>query len=178
MQRFGLLAWPDAPAEWKNVDEYPNVAARDKAWQVFDRLSKIDVAAALAMGAHKGPFDKVPFLRFDAAAHDEFLGWRAHLEARLRSGEMTPALEGHLAKYRKLVPALALIDRLAAGGEGPVSRMAILRALAFAKYLESHARRVYTARIGGRSGGGQGHPRPHPQGRPQGRLLSPGCPST
>jgi hypothetical protein len=56
---------------------------------------------------------------------------------------MSPALEGHLAKYRKLVPSLALINHLADGGTGPVSRRALLKALAAAYYLESHARRVY-----------------------------------
>jgi putative DNA primase/helicase len=42
MQRFGLLVWPDAPADWTNVDEYPNRAARERAWQIFERVSKID----------------------------------------------------------------------------------------------------------------------------------------
>jgi hypothetical protein len=145
MQRFGLLVWPDAPAGWRDVDEWPLAGVRDSAWAVFDRLSKIDIAAALEMGAQKGAFDKVPYLRFDDAAHGIFLEWRTDLETRLRSGELSPALEGHLAKYRKLVPALALLNRLAKGGEGQVTRVALLKALAFAKYLESHARRVYGA---------------------------------
>ena len=61
----------------------------------------------------------------------------------MRSGEQSPALEGHLAKYRKLVPAIALIDHIADNHEGAVARPSILHALAFAAYLESHARRVY-----------------------------------
>ena len=116
---------------------------RENAWQVFERASKLDLSAALALGASKGQFDKIPSLRFDDAAHADFLDWRADLEARLRSGEMSPALEGHLAKYRKLVPALALINHLADAGDGPVSQESLLRALAFASYLESHARRAY-----------------------------------
>jgi len=48
-----------------------------------------------------------------------------------------------LAKYRTLVPSLALINHLADGGTGPVSHPALLKALAIAHYLESHARRVY-----------------------------------
>ena len=91
----------------------------------------------------RGRIDKVPSLRFEEAAHEDFLGWRTDLERRLRSGEMSPALEGHLAKYRKLVPSLALINHLADGGAGPVSHRALLKALAAAYYLESHARRVY-----------------------------------
>ena len=143
IQRFGVLAWPDAPGEWRDVDEYPNGTAREKAWQVFERMAKLDTAAALRLGAEKGPFDKVPYLRFDEAAHEDFLEWRIDHERLLRSGEISPALEGHLAKYRKLVPSLALMNHLADGGVGPVSHRALLKALAAAHYLESHARRLY-----------------------------------
>jgi putative DNA primase/helicase len=143
IQRFGLLVWPDALPEWRNVDEYPDKAARENAWKVYKRASEIDESAALALGASKGQFDKIPAFRFDDAAHADFLEWRADLEGRLRSSEMSAALEGHLAKYRKLVPALALINHLADAGDGPITRKSLLRALAFAKYLESHARRVY-----------------------------------
>jgi putative DNA primase/helicase len=143
IQRFGLLAWPDAPGEWRDVDEYPNGKAREKAFQTFERLAKLDTEAAFRLGAEKGPYDKVPYLRLEEAAHKDFLAWRTDLERRLRSGEISPALEGHLAKYRKLVPSLALINHLADGGAGPVSQDALLKALATAYYLESHARRVY-----------------------------------
>ena len=145
IQRFGLIVWPDASAGWQNVDDYPNREARDTAWGVFDRLSRFDEAAALKLGALKGPFDKVPSLRFDEGAAAEFVAWRADLERRVRSAELSPAIEGHLSKYRKLVPALALMNHLADGGEGPVSLAALLRALSFAKFLESHARRLYAA---------------------------------
>src|SRR5262245_51227040 len=143
IQRFGLMVWPDAPGEWRDVDEYPNGAAREKAWNTFERMAKLDTQAALRLGAEKGPYDKVPCLRLEEAAHEDFLRWRTDLERRLRSGEMSPALEGHLAKYRKLVPSLALINHLADDGAGPVSHSALLKALAAAYYLESHARRVY-----------------------------------
>jgi hypothetical protein len=66
----------------------------------------------------------------------------------IRSGELSPAVEGHFAKYRKLVPALALINHVADEYEaGAVSQQSVLRALAFTKYLESHAKRVYAAGI-------------------------------
>jgi putative DNA primase/helicase len=143
IQRFGLLAWPDAPGEWHDIDEHPNSAAREKARKTFERMARLDTAAALRLGAEKGQFDKVPCLRFDEPAHEDFLGWRTDLESQVRSGEISPALEGHLAKYRKLVPSLALINHLADGGTGPVSHRALLKALAAAHYFESHARRVY-----------------------------------
>src|ERR1019366_7808852 len=40
---------------------------------------------------------------------------------------------------------LALINHLADGGVGSVGEAAILRALAFSEYLETHARRAYAA---------------------------------
>jgi hypothetical protein len=69
---------------------------------------------------------------------------------------MSPALEGHLAKYRKLVPALALINHIAEGDQGgAVSENSLLRALAFANYLEGHARRVYSSGLEAELGAGK-----------------------
>ena len=82
-------------------------------------------------------------------AHADFLGWHTDLERRLRSGEISAALEGHLAKYRKLVPALALINAVADGEQFDVSQGSLRRALDFAKCLETHARRVYGSAIEG-----------------------------
>ena len=62
-------------------------------------------------------------------------------------GELHPAMESHLAKYRKLVPGLALSLHLADSGTGPVSRKATLQALAWGEYLETHAQRAYTSVI-------------------------------
>jgi putative DNA primase/helicase len=145
LQRFGLMAWPDTHPDWKDVDRNPDSRAREDAWKVFDRLSSLDTRAAIALGARRGPSDSVPFFRLSAAAHDDFLNWRSDLERRLRSGEMTPALEGHLAKYRKLVPALALINYLVDNGQDEISQQAMRKALAFSKYLETHASRLYGA---------------------------------
>jgi hypothetical protein len=143
IQRFGLLVWPDAFPDWKNVDEYPDSGARENAWAVFERASELDLQKAMAMGASQGKFDKVPAFHFDEAALAEFEEFRAELERRVRSGELSPAFEGHVAKYRKLAPALALINHIADSGDGPVTQTSLLRALSFVTYLESHARRVY-----------------------------------
>ena len=140
IQRFGLMVWPDAPGDWEDVDEFPNSEARERAWRAYQNASKID---ATKVGAIQGEYDKVPYLRFDEAAHEDFLGWRKDLEKMLRSGEISPALEGHLAKYRKLVPTLALINHLADDGIGPVSQKALLKGLATAHYLQTHAMRIY-----------------------------------
>jgi hypothetical protein len=84
-------------------------------------------------------------LRLDAKAQGLFLEWRQDLETLLRSDGLHPALESHFAKYRELVPTLALINHLADGGSGMIGEAAMLKALGFVKYLESHAKRAYGA---------------------------------
>jgi hypothetical protein len=142
IQRFQLLVWPDQSPEWRNVDTYPDSAARDAVWDVFQRLDKM-MAGDVAAEPHE--FEKAPSLRFDEGAQSVFDEWRATLERRLRSDELSPGLESHFAKYRGLIPALALINHLVDGGVGPVTEVALLRAIAFSEYLETHARRAYAA---------------------------------
>jgi hypothetical protein len=142
IQRFGLLVWPDQSPEWKEVDRYPDSAARQLAWETFERLNDLTAAS---VRAETDQYESIPYLRFDEAAHALFSQWREDLEKRLRSGSLHPAMESHLSKYRKLVPGLALINHLADGGIGPISELAILRATSFAEYLETHARRAYSA---------------------------------
>ncbi len=117
-------------------------AAREQAWNTFVSSVSFD---PMRFGASRDGEDGLPFHRFDDAALGIFRDWRADLESRLRGGELSPSLESHLAKYRKSIPALALINHVADGGGGPVGEAAVLRALAFADYLESHARRAYAA---------------------------------
>jgi len=144
MQRFGLLVWPDSPHEWRNVDRWPDNEARRQAFAIFERLDRL---TAESVGAETD--EDCAFLRFAPDAIEVFTEWRTALETRLRSGELHPALESHFAKYRKTVPALALIQHLADDGHGPVTLPATLRALAWADYLESHAFRCYGATVAG-----------------------------
>jgi Protein of unknown function (DUF3987)/Primase C terminal 2 (PriCT-2)/Bifunctional DNA primase/polymerase, N-terminal len=142
IQRFGLIVWPDTQPDWRNVDRWPNTEARTGAWRVFEYLNNLTPEA---IGAKREEFEAIAFLRFDDAGQEVFDGWREKHEAKLRTGELHPALESHLTKYRKLVPSLALISALADGGAGAVDAKSCLRALAFAEFLESHARRIYAA---------------------------------
>jgi Protein of unknown function (DUF3987)/Bifunctional DNA primase/polymerase, N-terminal len=143
IQRFGLLVWPDQSPEWREIDQFPDSQARTVAFDTFQRLDQLD---AVAVGCESdAPYEPLPFLRFDDAARDIFGGWRADLEARIRSNDLSPALESHFAKYRKIVPALALINHLADMGNGSIGEAALVRALSFVEYLETHARRAYGA---------------------------------
>lgn len=147
LQRFQLAVWPDCSAEWRNVDRWPDSQARGAAWEIFQRL---DRQTADDFGAERDQFDtsEIPFLKFSPlTAQDNFDHWRAGLEHRLRNGKEHPAIEAHLAKYRKLVPALALLIHLADTRGGLIGDEPLDKAIRWATYLESHARRLYGAAV-------------------------------
>ena len=71
---------------------------------------------------------------------------------RIRGGDgTTPAFESHMAKYRSLMPSLALIFHLVGvvGGQrqGPVNLEATRLAAQWCDYLEQHARKIYAAEL-------------------------------
>lgn len=140
VQRFQLLVYPDEP-NWKLVDEWPNTEAKNKAFEALKNLINIDFVAA---GATYD--DERPFFRFDEEGQVLFYQWLEELEAKIRQEE-NPLISEHLAKYRSLMPSIALILHLieVVGGAppGPVNRNSALKAAAWVEYLESHARRIY-----------------------------------
>ena len=146
MQRFQLAVWPDDPGPWKVVDRWPDANARDVAYEVYRRF---DDLPASKIGELPDPFENstIPFLRFGPAAQERFYDWMTTRENILRSGVWHPAIESHLTKYRKLIPALGLVIHLAEGREGPVGLDALEAAIGWGDYLESHARRIYSCGI-------------------------------
>ena len=143
LQRFQVMVWPDVPKDWQNVDRFPDTTEKNRACEIFRALTG-DIP-----GAVKEDGSDLPALRFTPAAQDIFDTWRHDLETRLRSDHgLPPSLESHLAKYRSLMPSLALIFHLVEVADGstaagPVSERAALMAAAWCQYLESHAGRVY-----------------------------------
>lgn len=140
LQRFGLMVYPDMSPIYEYVDRYPDKQAKEAVNDLVRKLQCLDVEAIATIGE----FCKTPYLHFDDSAQEVFIEWLCKLETRLRSGEDHPAIVSHLSKYRKLVPALALINHLCESNNPKVSESALLRALAYSEYLESHARRVYS----------------------------------
>lgn len=141
LQRFQLMVYPDITGTWKNVDRKPDGEAREGMHKLIESLCSLTAENA---AAEVDPYGGVPFVRFDSAAYGLFVEWMADLEQKLRSGDEHPAVASHLSKYRKLVPALSLINHLCDGERGSVTETAVSRALLLTAFLEEHARRVYS----------------------------------
>ena len=139
LQRFGLGVWPDITREWKRVDKWPDTEAKQEAWAVFERLNKLEPAT-----------DTDPQeWRFSPEAQTLYWEWAEPFEEEIRGEELHPALISHLSKYRKLVPALALIFAMVdtPDNAGVIHERELLRALAWCDYLRSHAERMYAAAV-------------------------------
>lgn len=143
LQRFGLMVYPDISPNWKEVDRYPDSEAKQAVNQLAEYLDNLNTL--MDINTETDDFNNVPYMRFDDDAQMLFSEWRANLESRLRSGEEHTAIVSHLSKYRKLIPSLALINHLCDYGKGAVTEKALLRAIAYGEYLESHARRIYAS---------------------------------
>ncbi|MCP4600905.1 MAG: DUF3987 domain-containing protein [Proteobacteria bacterium] len=139
LQRFSLMVWPDNQGDWKDNDISPNGKAARTAFETFEALCRINPGS---IEAQRDEPDGLPYLRLNAAALEIFVEWRTDLERRLR-GDLHPALESHFSKYKKSIPALALITHLSDRGVGPVSETATAKALDWDVYLQKHAERIY-----------------------------------
>lgn len=147
LQRFGLTVWPDITREFTYVDRWPDTPARQTAWAVFDRLNQLqldDDGTAMKW-------------RFSPDAQAIFEEWMVPFENEIRGDELHPALVSHLSKYRKLIPALALVFALvdAPDSDNVIHEGELVRALAWGDYLRSHAERLYVAAVMPETAGAQ-----------------------
>lgn len=139
LQRFGLAVWPDVNREFIYVDRWPDTPAKQTAGAVFERLCQLQPAN-----------DSDPQeWRFNPQAQTLFEEWLIPFETEIRGDELHPALVSHLSKYRKLIPALALIFALVDTPDsgGVIHDRELIRALAWGEYLRSHAERIYAAAV-------------------------------
>ncbi|MBI5269476.1 MAG: DUF3987 domain-containing protein [Burkholderiales bacterium] len=145
IERF-LIAWPDAPGEWREVDRLPDSQGKRRVSEVFQQLDLLTpdgLEAGWEFDAEGNPRG-LPFVRFAEDAREAFGEWRSEFERTIRAAE-GEGLEGALSKFRHHVPALALALHVIDGGTGSVGLPATLRALALAEYFESHARRLHSS---------------------------------
>jgi hypothetical protein len=144
LQRFQLLVYPDPLKEWEYVDRIPEQGAKAAFHNLAFQIARTDF------------FEGIPDIQevrgkkcfsFDDGAQEAFIDWLTGFEKKLK-GFDEPIIIQHLAKYRKLMPALALIFHVVAIADkdrktGKISKEATNRAISWCEYLEFHARRIY-----------------------------------
>ncbi|MBO1928426.1 DUF3987 domain-containing protein [Thiomicrorhabdus sp. 6S2-11] len=127
MQRLQLAVWPD-PIQQEYVDELPNEEADRTAWAVFTTLYQLEERT----------------LCFSSDAQKVFTDWYKQSINELSAEENQSSLENHLTKYRKMVPALALLIELAEDPQATeIMEDSITKAVMWANYLITHAKRIY-----------------------------------
>jgi Protein of unknown function (DUF3987) len=133
IQRFQLLVWPDKRSR-SYRDQAPDAKAMEAANRVYRRISDMNADSPLR-------------LKFAPHAQGLFIDWSNDLEKRLEANDTNPFMQAHLAKYRSLMPSLALLLSLADESLESVSLCHAQQAADWCEYLAAHARRVYASKI-------------------------------
>jgi len=148
IQRFQLAVYPDDKgADWTSIrltDRYADAQAKNMAFELVEKLD------AMPERRTKDEFgqEQIVGLRFTAEAQSLFYDWHDALMRLVKSDDIHPALESHFMKYTSLIPSLALIIELADDVEATsVSLKSLEKAIAWDRYLRSHAMRIYGGMI-------------------------------
>jgi putative DNA primase/helicase len=148
IQRFQLAVYPDHKQQLYIVDRRPDKDARNNAFELMQQIAGLPVPDA---------GQEVPGLHFSPEAQVLFYECLTELENEIRGEDIHPVMESHLAKYRSLIPSLALICHLANSIEIdlslPVSLESLQKALGWYEYLKSHAERIYGMVMNGHTTG-------------------------
>jgi hypothetical protein len=130
MQRLQLAVWPD-PVKQEYIDEPPNEDADLIACDIFIELYEL----------------KDNVLCFCPKAQKVFTNWykdSIRIIDELNKDEAQHNLVNHITKYRKMVPAVALLIELAEDPDAKeVIEESIVTAIRWANYLITHAKRIY-----------------------------------
>lgn len=145
VQRFQLLVYPDEPKHWSYTDAKPDTGAKDRAYQVVKTLATVEFKS---IGAITSAYEQTPHFHFTPDAQSIFKDWLTDLHRQLKEDDLHAIEREHLAKYRSLLPSLALIFHLldladGAKDEGGISKAATEKALQWCRVLRSHAKRIY-----------------------------------
>lgn len=141
LQRFQLLIYPELESSWTNYDVSPDIKAYQKVENI---LAAIEIFSSN---------EKLTGVHFSKEAQVAFNEWRGDLEDVLRSGSLKdPVFESHLAKYRSLMPSLALIFHIIdSNGEiDPTSEIPLKAAnlaIKWCQCLASHAKKIYKVEL-------------------------------
>jgi len=142
LQRFQLLVWPDVSDINVGVDRPENKTALQEMYTAIKNLRSVESNhACTEHGGLKGPV----LLHFDTDGQRLFNEWFGGHESTLRKSDLDSSLNSHFAKYRSLVPGLALLFHLLDGNIGAVKESPLFAAIKFADYLKAHAFRIYAS---------------------------------
>lgn len=143
LQRFQLLVYPD-DVTWQLVDKKPNQQAKIRTLNIIKTLANMDFSKYVEVDNFE---EGRAFFRFNEDAQSLFYEWLTELEKNKLVADDHHLLLEHLSKYRKLMPAIALLFHLIDLADGKqvksISVDNAARACALCEYLEAHARRVY-----------------------------------
>lgn len=126
--------------EWELLESQPITSLEEPVKRIFDLLDGLNFNA-----------DGQPIvLKFSPKAQELFNDWQTKHENRLRTSALPPHMESHLAKYKKLLPALCLIlDHLECADKEiiptEISETTIIACFEWLHYFESHSERIYAS---------------------------------
>lgn len=138
IQRFQLAIWPDDVGSWEWIDRAPNQEAKVRYEAVFEEIYNLKFKTN-----NNEPY----YFRFTPEAQDLFVEWMREIQSAARSIDNHPALESHMLKMPQTIAGLALLFEIIDGGREAVGVEATARALEWADYLLSHAKRLYSLAI-------------------------------
>ena len=151
LQRFQILLFPDARGPRRFVDEHADTPAQEAYEAVFEDLADLKWQSLCSLekgipvdGTEDSPYY---FFHFDEAAQARATEWFKELELQIDS-IAAPAFKSHIAKYRGLMPRIALTYFLIEASAGSNSEQQIpLEAVEFAiewcQHLEAHAKKLW-----------------------------------
>jgi hypothetical protein len=143
LQRFQVIVWPDPITTTDIIDRSPDKAAMD-AFNLA--IHKLYLTAT--MSAQDERTSSPLMLHFTVDAQQLFTKWYLKNEKLVAGKNLDTSRQSHFAKYRSLIPALALLFHLLEGGTGPVEIGVLGKAIRYANYLKGHANRVYGSVLG------------------------------
>jgi len=134
LPRFQILLWPEERPARPYLDRRPKTAEAQRASRA---VSLLDEAAASALTTEGRT------LSFDGEAQELFAATSEDLDREVRA-TVAPALREHLAKYQRLLPAIALLLQVVDDPHAnAVGIVAARRGLHWLALLQTHAAKVY-----------------------------------
>ena len=147
MQRFLVSVFPDIMRDLKFVDQAENTAAKNKCFEILKKLATADYHQEFG-AIFGGEFNKVPYFSFDDEAYERFKAWYLANQEKIGNKSEDPIMQEHLSKYPHLISALATIFHVVELADTDskstyIELRQLEKAIEWARYLESHARRIY-----------------------------------